>query len=164
MAIIAIPNKANKFSTRRCLIRALSFPFISRLKIANTGINPSIEKNKKSKRDTIIACDALTGKEKRRFKGHKNRVSDLVVTADNQRLISLDKGKGIAIWNMNTGTKIMNLHPSYDGARNLGADDIKSHKVHISPDGRRLAYQGGDGTTVWSTGKITEPSQDEVSH
>ena len=109
----------------------------------------------------IIACDALTGKEKRRFKGHKNRVSDLVVTADNQRLISLDKGKGIAIWNMNTGTKIMNLHPSYDGARNLGADDIKSHKVHISPDGRSLAYQGNNGTTVWSSGKITKPSQAE---
>ncbi|MDE0864396.1 MAG: WD40 repeat domain-containing protein, partial [Rubripirellula sp.] len=116
---------------------------------------------KRTNGKNIIACDALTGKEKRQFKGHKNRVSDFVVTTDNQRLISLDQGKEIAVWNMNTGTKIMNLHPSYDGTRNLGVDDIKSHKVHMSPDGRSLAYQGNNGTTVWSTGKIAEPSQAE---
>ena len=36
-------------------------------------------------------------------------------------------------------------------------------KLATGPDGRSLAYQGYYGTTVWSTGKITEPSQEEES-
>ncbi|MDB4494532.1 WD40 repeat domain-containing protein, partial [Pseudomonadales bacterium] len=115
---------------------------------------------KRTNGKNIIACDALTGKEIKRFEGHKTLVSDLIVNADGQRLISLDRGKKIAIWNMNTGTKIMNLQPT--NVKRLHSEST-SHKVHISPDGRTLAYQGFSTTTVWSTGKIADPSQAEES-
>jgi WD40 repeat protein len=103
----------------------------------------------------IIACDALTGKEKRRFVGHIMRIDDVIITADSQRAISIDKEKRIAVWNMNTGAQICKLRGT-DG-------DYNPSKLHIGPDGRTLAYQGYH-TAVWSTGKIAEPSQDEVSH
>ncbi|MDC0317314.1 protein kinase [bacterium] len=103
---------------------------------------------------TIIVCDALTGKETRRFVGHIMRIDDVIITADSQRAISIDKEKRIAVWNMNTGAQICKLRGT-DG-------DYNPSKLHIGPDGRALAYQGWD-TTVWSTGKIADPSQAEES-
>jgi serine/threonine protein kinase/WD40 repeat protein len=113
-----------------------------------------IEKNKKSKRDTIIACDALTGKETGRLQGHVARIADVTITADSQRVISLDYEGIITIWNMNTGVQLLNL-PAPEG--------FYGGRLFIGSHGRTLAYHGVS-TTVWSTGKITEPSQDEVSH
>jgi WD40 repeat protein len=105
-------------------------------------------------RKIIIICDALTGKEIRRLTGHIDRILDVIITADSKRVISVDR-KAIAVWNINTGMQLMTL-PCPEVNQLLG-------KLATGPDGRSLAYQGYYGTTVWSTGKITEPSQEEES-
>ena len=112
-----------------------------------------IENDKKGKRNTIIACDALTGKETGRLQGHVARIADLAISADSQRVISLDHDGIITIWNMNTGVQLLNL-PAPEG--------FHGGRLFIGSHGRTLAYRGV-GTTFWSTGKIAEPSQAEKS-
>ena len=110
-------------------------------------------KGNEIKRNTIIACDALTGKEIRRLTGHIDQIADMTITADNHRVISLDYGGMITVWNMNTGVQLLNL-PAPEG--------FHGGRLFIGSHGRTFAYHGVD-TTVWSTGKITEPSQEEES-
>jgi len=103
---------------------------------------------------TIIACDALTGKETKRFEGHTNRVADLIVNADGQRLISID-AKELTVWNMNTRTQIMKLQPTQSAGSKFWGN-----RVFASPNSSTLACQGRETTILWSTSKITEPSQE----
>jgi hypothetical protein len=77
----------------------------------------------------------------------------VTITADNQRVISLDYEGIITIWNMNTGVQLLNL-PAPEG--------YHGGRLFIGSHGRTLAYHGVN-TTVWSTGKIAEPSQEEES-
>ena len=123
-----------------------------------------IENDKKGKRNTIIACDALTGKETGRLQGHVARIADLAISADSQRVISLDYEGIITIWNMNTGVQLLNL-PAPEGYpwrpavyriawQNAGVPRCPHHSLVHGQDYRALP-RGGRSLTDKPEGEAT---------
>ena len=100
-----------------------------------------VQNDEKRRRNTIIICDALTGQETGILKGNTARIYDFTITADCQRVISLDTEGMIVIWNMNTGNQLLNLRApeGYNGGR-----------LCVGPQGRNLAYNLGR-SKIWFT-------------
>ena len=94
----------------------------------------------------LYVCDALTGKKIGELRGHLERIADIVITPDSQRVISLDIGKTIAVWNMRTKLQLASIPV---GGNHVGG------RLIIGPHGRTLAHLGIDAT-IWSTGKSDE--------
>ena len=98
-------------------------------------------------RKTIIVCDALTGIETGEFRGHLDWIEDVIISPDSQRVISLDMGPTIAVWNMRTKQQVLSIpaENNYIGGR-----------LVIGPHGRTLAHIGVS-VKFWSTGRISNP-------
>jgi WD40 repeat protein len=78
----------------------------------------------------VRLCDAGTGTELLRFTGHKGKVPSLVLTPDNQSVISADLAGSVCLWDRDSGTLTRRFSVS------------KGHGVHslaLSPDGTLLA-------------------------
>jgi RNA polymerase sigma factor (sigma-70 family) len=99
----------------------------------------------------ICLWDAATGKELRRFDGHRGRVLTVAFSLDGQRLASRDwDDRTIRLWDVATGRE---LHQLRD-------DQHQVNTVLFSPDGKALACGCHDGTIrLWdvASGKELRP-------
>ncbi len=86
-----------------------------------------------SKAGELILWDLTTGKEIRRFQGHRNKVTGAAFDPQGKIAISGDYDGVLIVWDVATGTPLKRFHDP---------TDVIS-KVVFSPDGRAIATVGG---------------------
>jgi WD40 repeat protein len=89
----------------------------------------------------IPLYDALTGAEKRRFRGHAGPPLSALFTPDGKTLISAGRDKTIRFWDVDLGKE----------TRRLAVEPYMEYAIALSPDGRLLAstdisWAKSDGT------------------
>ena len=92
--------------------------------------------------------DAATGKELRRFKGHRGDFRSLIFSPDGQSLASGSWGGTLCLWNVATGEELRQL-----GDRDGGIP------AAFSPDGKILASLTPAGFYLWDTATGTRLRQ-----
>jgi WD40 repeat protein len=78
---------------------------------------------------TVRLCDAATGKELRRLRGHQGSVYSLVFTPDHKSVISADLAGSVRLWDRASGKEI----------RRFSAPGRAFRCLALSPDGTLLA-------------------------
>lgn len=86
----------------------------------------------------IRLWDCATGREVRRFLGHKNTINFVTFAHDGRELLSASADQSIRLWDIRTGKEIRRL---VDHGNGHGKD-----AVALSPDGKTLAF--GEGTEI----------------
>jgi WD40 repeat protein len=81
---------------------------------------------------TVKVRDAVTGAESHVFRGFKDPVAKLVSSPDGSRLLGVDSGGELIIWDCETGREIAAIH----------LPDVSVVRVRYSPGGKRLAVVG----------------------
>jgi WD40 repeat protein len=90
--------------------------------------------------DRIVRLwDVSTGRELRRFVGHKDALTAVVFLRDGSRLASGSKDGGLNLWNVATGEQVRSLFHLETPLQDLA----------VSGDGTRLVSAGGRTIVVW---------------
>ena len=105
-----------------------------------------VKKDKTGKKNTIVICDALTGEETDSLEGHAAPIRDFTITADCQRVISLDSNRMISVWNLRTGVQLLNLRTP---------EGYRGGHLRVGPHGRNLAFNF-QHSKIWFTKKRTQ--------
>jgi RNA polymerase sigma factor (sigma-70 family) len=84
----------------------------------------------------IRLWDRATGKELRRFTGHKHYHYGLALSADGKTLVSAGDDGAVRVWELATGREALAIPKAHEGSMVRG--------VALSPDGKTLASGGGD--------------------
>jgi hypothetical protein len=92
--------------------------------------------------------DLDTGKEVRRFEGHKRRVTGLAVSSDGHRLLTGSIDGTVRFWDVDTGQQLR-----------ISQHDSGVWCVDLTPDGRWALSGAGDGKV-----QLWDPQADRIRH
>jgi WD40 repeat protein len=87
--------------------------------------------------DTIRLWDSATGKEIRRFVGHKREICDLAFSPDSQQLASASWDRTVRIWDLQSGEELRRF------------DELDASVVAYSPDGKIIATGASKKIVFW---------------
>jgi WD40 repeat protein len=118
-----------------CRIGTVRFrqPFAS-----NLAFSPDGKTLYCSGEDAVVAWEAVTGKELRRFEGHRGLIFDMAVSPDGRLLATVGRDGSLRLWDAASGKPLRVLEGP-------GSDALE---VAFSPDGRRLVVSSGGGGAV----------------
>jgi len=104
-----------------------------------------------SARDTVLVLwDLTTGRELRRFHGHKHAITSVAFAPDGSRIVSGCQDQTVRVWDVASGATVLTL---------------PGMKAALSPDGKRIvatAAADSQAVTVWDA--ITGEEQLTVRH
>jgi WD40 repeat protein len=99
----------------------------------------------------LIGFDMDSGKQTKRFTGHKRRVKSIALSPDEQQLVSGDSSGRVIVWDVATQEPLVTL--------TNGGEIIMS--VDWSLDGQRIAAGRADGTVqIWTLPRLPTGSSD----
>jgi WD40 repeat protein len=94
----------------------------------------------------IHVWDARTGALRHTLRGHTFWISGIAFAGNSQLISTCDTDKSVRLWDLADGTELRR----WDTSNGVG-------HVHVSGDGRRAVFGGGDGTArVWDVGEWRE--------
>src|SRR5262249_34560139 len=93
--------------------------------------------------------DVATGKEIRRFEGHRSYVSAAAFSPDGWTLATRDETSSLRLWEITTAKERLRL------SGNPGFTSV----VTFSPDGKLLASSAGRTALVWDIGTDVSPAE-----
>ncbi|MCH7726986.1 MAG: hypothetical protein IH991_10960, partial [Planctomycetes bacterium] len=85
---------------------------------------------------TVRIWEVATGKELRTFATDTSKITDLVLSADEKRLLMATR-RGVLVWDVASGKQIKQL------------GDKPAGTIAITPDGKTVFSASGDGVQSW---------------
>jgi WD40 repeat protein/class 3 adenylate cyclase len=98
--------------------------------------------------NTAIVWDAATGEALVTLTGHTNRVLNVAFSPDGSRLATGSADLTARVWDVATGKGLLTLSQAGHGDAVMGGLFSGIMAVEFSPDGKRLATAGSDGTAI----------------
>ena len=99
----------------------------------------------------LIGFDMDSGKQIKRFTGHKHQVKSIALSPDEQQLVSGDSSGQVIVWDVATQERLVTLT----------SDDQIIMSVDWSSDGQRIAAGKADGTVqIWTLPRLPTGSSD----
>jgi WD40 repeat protein len=133
----------NRLSTRLSHVEARTIS--SKFDVGSSVLSVAVTPDGKyvvsgSADNTVRLWDLPTGKEVRRFMGHRSEVNSVAVTPDRKYVVSGSSDKTVRVWDLATGQEVR---------RFMGHEDWVL-SVAVTPDGQYVVSGSGDKTVrLW---------------